>query len=149
MVKVKVPASAVLDAAAFVDAEQAASAEPKRAAAAEAVNRSFLMLRCTDMAPRIEVDALAWLVCVLQEERLAHGIPNTSKRAENQKGDIWWDFNNDLWRCRTYNAEKEVQMHTRGVRPRMLKGLKDCSFAQAKSLVYEEMVLWRAAAASG
>ena len=96
VVKVKVPAPAVLDAAAFVDAEQAASAEPKRAAAAEAVNRSFLMLQCTDLAPRIEVDALAWLVCVLQEERIAHGIPNTKPRAENQKGDIWWDFINDL-----------------------------------------------------
>ena len=151
VVKVRVPASAVFAEAAPVDAEQAASAEPeraafaeaKRAAPAEAETRSLLMLRCSDMAPRIEIDALAWLVTVLQDERQARGIPSMKPRAENHKGDIWWDFTNDIWRCRSYNEKGEVEMHSKGVRPRVLKDLKGFSFAEAKSLVYEEMVLWR------
>jgi hypothetical protein len=129
VVKVRVPASAVLEAAAFVDAEKAASAEPERAAvavakrtaSAEAETRSLLMLRCSDVAPRVEIDALAWLVIVLQDEREAHGNPLAKSRAEKQKGDIWWDFTNDAWRCRSYNATGEVEERSKSVHPRMYK----------------------------
>ncbi len=115
----------------------------KRAASAEAETRSLLTLRCNAIPPRIEIHALAWLVTVLQFGREAGGIPLTKSRAERRKGDIWWDFTNDLWRCRSYNAKGAVEVHSKSVRPRMSKDLTGLSFAEAKSTVYEEMVLWR------
>jgi hypothetical protein len=75
---------------------EAAPAEATGAAPAVAGERSLLMLRCSDLATRIEIDALPWLVAVLQAEQEARGVPLIKKRAESKKGDIWWDFTNSL-----------------------------------------------------
>jgi hypothetical protein len=82
VVEVRVPVpSVMLDAP--EESGKAAPVEATGATPAEAGERSLLMLRCSDLAPRIEIDALPWLVAVLQTEREARGVPLIKKRADS------------------------------------------------------------------
>ena len=146
VVEVRVPVLA-----AQVDENHAASGEPERVApveaagtaSAEAETRSMLMLRCSDLTPRIEIDALPWLVAALQAEREARGVPLIKKRAEPKKGDILWDFTNSLWRARCYDAEGEEHTRSQCVRRRLRGDLTGLTLEEAKARVYAEMVQWR------
>jgi hypothetical protein len=137
--------------AAQVDENHAASGEPERvapaeaagSASAEAETRSMLMLRCSDLTPRIEIDALPWLVAALQAELEARAVPLIKKGAEPKKGDRWWDFTNSLWRARCYDAEGEEHTRSQCVRRRLRGDLTGLIFEEAKARVYAEMVQWR------
>ena len=142
VVEVRVPVpSVMLDAP--EESGKAAPVEATGATPAEAGERSLLMLRCSDLAPRIEIDALPWLVAVLQTEREARGVPLIKKRADSRKGDIWWDFTNSLWRGRFYDAEGKEHSRSQCVLRRLRGDLTHLDFQDAKARVFEEMVHWR------
>ena len=142
VVEVRVPVpSVMLDAP--EESGKAAPVEATGATPAEAGERSLLMLRCSDLAPRIEIDALPWLVAVLQTEREARGVPLIKKRADSRKGDIWWDFTNNLWRGRYYDAEGKEHSRSQCVLRRLRGDLTHLDFQDAKARVFEEMVNWR------
>ena len=142
VVEVRVPVpSVMLDAP--EESGKAAPVEATGATPAEAGERSLLMLRCSDLAPRIEIDALPWLVAVLQTEREARGVPLIKKRADSRKGDIWWDFTNNLWRGRYYDDEGKEHSRSQCVLRRLRGDLTHLDFQDAKARVFEEMVHWR------
>ena len=142
VVEVRVPVpSVMLDAP--EESGKAAPVEATGATSAEAEERLLLMLRCSDLAPRIEIDALPWLVAVLQTEREARGVPLIKKRADSRKGDIWWDFTNSLWRGRFYDAEGKEHSRSQCVLRRLRGDLTHLDFQDAKARVFDEMVHWR------
>ena len=142
VVEVRVPVpSVMLDAP--EESGEAAPVEATGATPAEAGERLLLMLRCSDLTPRIEIDALPWLVAVLQTEREARGVPLIKKRADSKKGDIWWDFTNSLWRGRFYDAEGKEHSRSQCVLRRLRGDLTHLDFQDAKARVFEEMVHWR------
>ena len=142
VVEVRVPVpSVMLDAP--EESGKAAPVEATGATSAEAEERLLLMLRCSDLTPRIEIDALPWLVAVLQTEREARGVPLIKKRADSKKGDIWWDFTNSLWRGRFYDAEGKEHSRSQCVLRRLRGDLTHLDFQDAKARVFEEMVHWR------
>ena len=134
VVEVRVPVPSV----------EAAPEEATRAAPAEAGERPMLMLRCSHLTPRIEVDAISWLVDVLRAERETRGVPLMKPRAERKKGEIWWDFTNSLWRGRFYDVSGEMHERSQSVRLRRRHGdLMNLPFEDAKARVFDEMIQWR------
>ena len=103
----------------------------------------MLMLRCSDLTPRIEVDADSWLVDVLRAERETRGVPLMKPRAESKKGEIWWDFTNSLWRGRFYDASGHMHERSQSVRRRLHGDLLHLPFEDAKARVFDEMIQWR------
>ena len=94
----------------------------------------------------LEVDALSWLVQFVREEIVTGGVaavvdepvPDAASSGPN----IFWDFHNDCWAARTKGSSCKDAVRTRSfVKCRMKPGkdLENCTFAEAKQRVYEEL----------
>jgi hypothetical protein len=105
----------------------------------------MVILQATKML--MEVNALPWLLNYLMDELETSGVDPVLETPKKHEPNIWWDFRDECWAGRFKTPNGGQTRKTASVRWRMSDGrdLCDMSFEEAKSVVYNEIVIMQAA----